>query len=105
MLALEASDALRRAAAFPVNDMTPELVNEAVKLTGNILVMYYELIEPLNESGRKDLAQAVESKIVEFYQNQKKEKWKKRTIDPIIEFDKKYFNGKIKKLKNRLFDN
>ena len=100
MLALEAAEALDRSTAFPVRTVTRESVGDAVQITGSTLPLYKELLVPLNESGRNDLARAVERKIVEFHHNQLKEKWKK----PILEFDKKYFNGGIKRIKNNIID-
>ena len=104
MLALEGSDALKKTTAFPVNNITQELVNEAVNLDTHTLPLYGELLPPLKEKGRNDLVRAIECKIEEFYRRQKKDKWRKRTIEPIIEFDRKYLKGNLKKLKNLAFD-
>lgn len=98
MLALEASRALHRSMAFPVQTVTPELVNQAARLNESNIPFYEELLVPLNEAGRHDLASIVEQKIHQFYKKNKKEKLKKH----FIEFDRKYFNGSIKKLKTQL---
>jgi len=100
MLALVGSEALGKATAFPTNNVTEELVNEVVHLAENTIPLYGELLVHLEEKGRSDLVRAINSKIAEFHQRQTKEKWKKRTIEPIAEFDKKHLKGNLKKLKN-----
>jgi hypothetical protein len=104
MLALVATGALKQTTAFPIRTVTSELVDQAVKIASNTFPLYKELILPLNKSGRHDLARAVQLKIDEFHQNHNREKWKKRTITPIVEFDKKYFNGSLKRIKNHFID-
>ena len=104
MLALVAADALKKTTAFPVNNVTQELVKEAVQLKTNTLPLYGELLAPLAQVERHDLVQAVEHKKAEFYQLQKKEKWRNKTIQPITEFDRKYLKGNLKKIKNLVFD-
>jgi hypothetical protein len=103
MLALVGADAMNKTTAFPVNKVTPELVNEAVHLKENTFPLYGELLVPLSKVGRYDLVRAVERKIAEFYQDQKKQKWRNK-IDPIVEFDRKYLKGSLKKVKNSVFD-
>jgi hypothetical protein len=100
MLALEAAGALQKSTTFPIRSITSETVDKTVRLAKNTLPLYKELVLPLNESGRHDLARAVELKLLEYYQKQRKDKWQK----PIIEFDKKYFNGTVKKIKNYMLD-
>ena len=103
MLALVGADALNKTTAFPVNNVTPELVDEAVQLQENTFPLYGELLTPLSKVGRHDLVHAVERKIAEFYHDQKKQMWRKRA-EPIVEFDRKYLKGNLKKLKNLAFD-
>jgi hypothetical protein len=83
--------------------VTEEFVDSSVQLNTNIVPLYSQLLDPLAESGRHDLVRAVERKIAGFHHGQKKEKWRKR-IEPIAEFDRKYLNGNLKKLKNLAFD-
>ena len=45
----------------------------------------------------------VERKIAQFYQDQKKQKWRERA-EPVVEFDRRYLKGNLKKLKNFVFD-
>jgi hypothetical protein len=102
MLALLACGVLEKTGAFPINNVNRELVSHAVHLGANTLPLYIELLEPLEKAGRTDLVHAIEEKISEFYRLQKKEKWRGRTIEPIKEFDRKYLNGRLKKLKNSI---
>ena len=104
MLALVALGVLKKATAFSKNNVTEELVDSAVDLEPNIVPLYRQLLEPLAEMGRHDLVRAVERKIADFYHDQKKEKWRKKTIQPVVEFDKKFLKGNLKKLKNLAFD-
>ena len=103
MLALEALGVMQKATAFSFNDMTEELIDSSVQLEANIVPLYSQLLDPLAEAGRHDLVRAVERKIAGFYHDQKKEKWKK-SFDPLVEFDKQYLKGNLKKLKNLAFD-
>ncbi len=100
MLSLEVAGGVRRSSAFPVEQVTAELVEKAVDLAGNTLPLYMELIQPLKEAGRTDLVRAVERKISEYHRKIRKDRWQR----PVIDFDKKYFNGTIKRVKNRLVD-
>ena len=102
MLALEALNVLERASAFPVNKVTEELVDEAVQLSPNIVPLYGELLLPLKESGRIDLARAIERKIKEFHKPQWIKEWKKRPLWPIIEFDKRYLKGNLRRIKHHI---
>ena len=103
MLALVGAEALNKTNAFPVNDVSPELVDKAVHLKENTFPLYGELLAPLAKVGRHDLVHAVDLKIAEFYHEQKKQEFRKK-IDPIVEFDRKYLKGSLKKVKNSVFD-
>ena len=100
MLSLLALGVLKKSSAFPVNDVSEELIEEAVQLGANTIPLYSELLAPLSEIGRNDLVRAIERKITSFPRLEFKKKWKKRTIDPIARFDKEYLNGSIKKIKS-----
>ncbi len=104
MLAFQALGVLEKTGAFPVNHVSVELVNDAVQLGANTLPLYNEIMELLAEKGQNDLVRAIEHRIEVFYQQQKIDKLKKRTIEPIIEFDRKYLNSRLKKVKNSVFD-
>jgi hypothetical protein len=98
MLAFEALGALKRSTSFPIKSVTVDMVKKLVHITENKLGMYKELMGPLRKSGREDLAKAVELKVIQYFNKEKNEKWKK----PILEFDKKYFSGTINHLKRKI---
>ena len=100
MLALAGANALDKTTAFPNNHLTRELVDEAVQLRTNTLPLYGELLGPLAQAGRHDLVRAVEHKIAEFYEQQKKEKFRESFVQPIVELDRKYLKGNLRKLKH-----
>jgi hypothetical protein len=102
MLALLASRSLEKASAFPTREVTAELIGAAVQLAPNTIPLYIELIPPLKEIGRSDLVHAIERKMVDLHKSQKREKWRSRTIEPVKEFDRKYLNCNIRKLKAML---
>ena len=105
MALLLALGVLDKAGAFPVKTISEELVNQSLnpaRFKNTAVHFYIELIDPLKKAGRNDLARAVEAKIDEFYQLQKRKKWREKTIEPIKEFDRKYFKGNLKKLKNSI---
>jgi hypothetical protein len=106
MLALLASGALEKAGAFAAIDVSPELIGQAFKpsvLRDSGVHYALELTNALKKTGRNDLVLAIRDKIDEFYHFQRKQKWRKRTIEPIKEFDRKYFKGNLKKLKHKVF--
>jgi hypothetical protein len=103
MLAFEALGVMKKASAFSSDDVTEELVDSSVQLEENIVPLYRQLLEPLAKVGRNDLRRATERKITEFYREQKKQKIKGQ-MESIVEFDRKYLKGGLKKLKNSVFD-
>ena len=102
MLSLLALGVLGKSSAFPVHDVSEELIEEAVQLGVNTIPLYRELLEPLSKKGRHDLVRAIERKIANFPRLQFKKKWKKRIIDPIARFDRGHLNGSIKKIKSSI---
>lgn len=104
MLALQALGVLEKTEAFPVNIVSPELVNKAVQLGSNTLPLYHEIMELLAKKGQNDLVRAIKHRIEVFYHQQKINRLKERTIEPIIEFDRKYLKSSLKKVKNSVFD-
>jgi hypothetical protein len=99
MLALLALGVLEKAGAFPINTVSQELVSQAVHLGANTLPLYGELLDPLEKAGRNVLVHVIRGKIDEFFRLQRKEKWRKKTIEPIKEFDRRYLKDNLKKLR------
>jgi len=89
MLALLALGALGQAHAFSQTEITEELIQSKVKLTKVSVHFYEELITPLLEIGRQDLAHIIENKILMFYDREPG--WKGK----IKRFDRKYLKGNL----------
>jgi hypothetical protein len=66
MLALLACKALDRSTAFPPRDITEQMVRELPISTENEFSFYVELIEPLRNAGRPDLARAIERALANY---------------------------------------
>ena len=105
MLTLIASGKLKQTHAFPENDVSEDLARSAVNLTSYQHMFYPEIVIPLRQCGRTDLARIIESKIVEYNQPQWKKIWKERNQylrrlpTAIFELDQKYLHGAIRKVK------
>jgi hypothetical protein len=103
MLALVACGVLGKTHAFPVQDVSEELVMAAVHLAANTFPLYGELIAPLAEKGRHDLARAIEQKIASYHRSEERKRRRKALIDPIVEFDEKNLGGALRKLKRLVY--
>jgi hypothetical protein len=66
MLALEVLGLRGRAVSFPAGDLTTDLVTRAGVADAEQAVAYEELIAPLRECGRTDLATAVQRELKRF---------------------------------------
>ena len=101
MITLLALGALDKTNAFPQNEISEELLMENVSLTGErgrLVVPYFqELLAPLAEVGRQDLARVIEHKISEHYKSMLG--WKSR----IKRFDHKYLGGSFRRLKRMMY--
>ena len=103
MLALEASGVLEKTSAFPVREIHEELVMAAVQLAPNTFPLYGELIAPLQEKGRLDLVRAIEQKISEYHQSERRKNHRKVFIEPLLEYDRKHLGGSLRKLKRIVY--
>jgi hypothetical protein len=103
MLALLALDALDRTRSFPANDVSEELITSMGELNDTTYPFYPELIAPLAEKGRYDLARAIESKIASYQMPRWRKEWKRRLLWPIAELDRRYFKGSLKKVKQAIY--
>jgi hypothetical protein len=92
MLALTALGVLERTDAFPVAELTPDLVNSVVKLTPATYPLYHELLAPLRERGHRELARAVESRLLAY----RRGKFGLKRLAK--RFDRKYLGGRLRKL-------
>ncbi len=106
MLELLVLGALEKTRAFPVNDVTVELIEKALQLNParkqheNVIPTYEELLLPLAKWDRHDLVHTIEQKIARFHKGQKINNWKSL----IKKFDNKYMGESLIKFK-RLISN
>jgi hypothetical protein len=63
LLALIASDALKKTHVFPETDVSERLVHTNLRLNDHVTPFYEELIVPLEEKGRSDLARAIKRRL------------------------------------------
>jgi hypothetical protein len=96
MLALSALGVLDQTRAFPQDDLSEETVRSAVRISYDIVHYYQELIAPLEEGGRHDLARAVE-RCIAIYRDRESGLRAK-----IKRFDRRYLNGNLKRLISRI---
>lgn len=95
MLALLVLGVLNKTGAFLEDDVSEELAWSVIKLKDELLPLYEELIIPLTEKGRHDLAHILRKKITQYHNSKKKYRWK--TMAKGI--DSRYFKGNLIKLK------
>ncbi|MFN6945464.1 MAG: hypothetical protein ACK4ND_10990 [Cytophagaceae bacterium] len=100
MLALLSIGALDKTHAFPKQDVTDSMIEKAVLIKNSYAANWYkELLTPLLQRGREDLARAIEYKIVDYYRQKRIANWKSR----IKQMDSRYFNGNLVKFKRLIF--
>lgn len=94
MLALLSLNSLHRSNSFSANDVTREMVSR-IRLEPSSIHFYAELLQPLMEIGRDDLASEVEIKMIEYEKNQKIKGYKTK----IKQFDQKYLGSSLSRLR------
>lgn len=100
MLALEALGVLQNTGAFPIREVTEDLVIKAVSLSRSNVPLYRELVEPLWKVGRQDLVNAIKKKLALF--DRPPRPLRAFFVQPIIKFDEKKLGGKLRKAKRRI---
>jgi 7-cyano-7-deazaguanine synthase in queuosine biosynthesis len=102
MLELEALGLLERNHAFPQRRLTPKLVAPVIEIYKTTVDFFRELINPLRDRNRHDLADIIQEKIDE-YQSLKQWKDLKFSLKAIAKrYDHKYLNGNIYKFRKIL---
>ena len=99
MLALLSLGKLKDSTAFPYDDVTEEMALVSVKIASVTVCFYKELIEPLSDAGRNDLARIIKRKIEDFYSPNWKKQTKKVIVDSARSLDRKIFNNALKRNK------
>jgi hypothetical protein len=96
MLTLLVLDALDQSRAFPVDDVSEELVLARARLaTPYQAFSYQDLVAPLAEKGRHDLVRAIEYKLAVYYDREPGARAR------IKRFDRKYLDGGLGRLISR----
>ena len=89
MLALLVAGALHKASTFPNNDISEDLILSSFSPNDQNNCEFVDLIAPLAEIGRDDLARAIEHKMAAYLNRESGLKaWAKR-------FDRKYLRGNL----------
>ncbi|MCG2721644.1 MAG: hypothetical protein L6290_06485 [Thermodesulfovibrionales bacterium] len=96
MLSLLVAGALHKASTFPSNDISADLIRSSFYPTEQNICEYVDLIAPLTEIGRDDLARAIE-RVVAIYLDREPglKGWAKR-------FDRKYLNNNLAEFKRAI---
>jgi len=101
MLELIAVGGLDKTKVFPVKDLSSEDVLSIKWIRPASRPYYQEMIKPLREGGRSDLADAIERKLSSIISNKPAQKGP-RVVEMIRRADYKYLGGNLRRLKNRL---
>jgi len=103
MISLLVFDVLKKASAFPLHEVSEEMVNICGPLASNTFFFSEELVAPLVKIGRHDLSRAIERKIAEYHHSERSMTLRKKYVEPILEYDQKHFNGRLRALKRVFF--
>jgi len=98
MLGLLAVGALQRTDAFPVKDVTPDMVlknSKKMSTSEHLGPIYNEIVPELVKIGRNDLAAAIQTAMKSHDINALKSK--------LVELDRKYLGARIGQLKKMVF--
>lgn len=100
MTQLLAIGKLRRAKAFPVNDVSRRMLENIAIRSKDIDAIYRQLIDPLKSAGRHDLADVITAKSREFQKHLDwltESDWK----GIVKRLDRRYFGSRLARLRNR----
>jgi hypothetical protein len=91
LLALLALGALERAITFPPIDLSEELVMTTVELHGRNAHVYRELVAPLQEIGRHDLARSIQHKLDRYLAA----RWRRS----LASLERHYLDGRLRRIR------
>jgi hypothetical protein len=94
MITLYTLGVLEQASAFPPTDLSAEFVSNAVKINHTTFPFYGELIAPLREKGRHDLARCIEHKLAAYHRSN----WR----PALSRIDQEFLDGSLKRLKQSI---
>jgi len=95
MLALVSLGVLDRTDAFPMKDVSPDML---VPINRRTYAHYVDLLAPLQKRGRDDLVNAINERLAECDRKEKQDRLKKK----VKEFDSRFLKGRIKKINNHI---
>jgi hypothetical protein len=99
MLELEALGLLEKSHAFPQRRLTPELVLPILEIYKTTVDFFRELIDPLRNRNRHDLADIIDERI-DQYESRKQWKDVLSSLKSMVKrYDRKYFDGNLLKFK------
>lgn len=98
MLAFMALGVLEKTRAFPIHNISKELLISTMNISHTTICFYDELITPLKENGHYDLARIIEQEIERYQKRQELCNLKDAIRVSLKRFDNKFLNGNLKKL-------
>ncbi|MFZ0243713.1 MAG: hypothetical protein WAL90_18890 [Desulfobacterales bacterium] len=103
MMALLACDVLDKSPAFKYDDVSPETIFDTVKMNRTVYSFYPDLIEPLRNAGRRDLATILQDKL-DTYLNPSpvKKPLHRHVVDFVYKMDQDYSNSRMRRIKHSL---
>jgi hypothetical protein len=102
MLSLTALGTLEKATAFPTCQITADKIDELEWISPINRTYYREIIGPLIESGRGDLAVAIKKKLKQCEQPMRKKRWKILS-NAFGRADRRYLSGKLGQITRQVF--
>jgi hypothetical protein len=101
MVELVAVGKLSQTQAFPVNDVSPEMLEKVYIRGPGHAAIYRDMLEPLGAQGRHDLVQVIEIKLAEY---EKLQAWKEERDwrGVIRRFDRNYLGSNVIRFRNLL---
>jgi hypothetical protein len=89
------------ATAFPPTEITAELVDSVADIYITTACWWEELVQPLKDTGRKDLALIIEKKIDRFRRGQVGAQLRSIAGGVVKHYDQRYFKGRLRMLNRR----
>jgi hypothetical protein len=99
MLAFMALGVLEQTRAFPVHDVSEELLRSTIQIYSTTLCFYEELITPLAERGRHDLVRIIQRHVDEYHRRRRISMVKLQLSETVKQFDNRHLNGKLVEFK------
>lgn len=99
MLSFMALGVLEKTRAFPAHNVSVGLLESTIKIFRTTICFYEELIQPLLDIGRRDLAHVIEKKIAEYRRRRERNNLKTSIFAVAKRFDSEYLHSNLVKIK------